>query len=544
MKVYEVMARILHDIKVQMMFGLCGDGNLFFVNEYAKNKYGKYIAATHEAHAISMALGYSQISGQVGVATVTHGPGLINSLTPLFDGVKLHTPLVLIAGDTAALDNTNSQSIEQYMCSLISGAGFHRLRSPDTIADDLLACFYEAITQRKPVIFNVSVDYQNIKTSYTPRRINWPSMGQFTQDGDDMDIAIGIIASCHKPVVLVGRGAISNDATEAILEFARRIGAPVSTTLRAKDLFKNDDFNLGMFGTLSNPIGSDYISQSDCVISFGAGLNKHTADFGHLIKNKRIIQIIDQPNHRSNYVIPDVTIFGDPGAAAKKMVGWLDVAEVSSAECRTTDLRTAIQSQRIPNVVPGDRSADTVDYLQAIDLLNETIPKNRILVTDTGRYTVAVWQRFHVEHPKRFVHTTGFAAIGTGLGNAIGAALADGSASPIVFFVGDGGFYLSGVSELNIITKMKLPIYIVICNDGGYGAEYIQYVEQGLNPNIALFNWPSAEKIATAFGMTAFTVANESDMVNMKKNIVNNNEQLPMLFDLQLDPNHIPSVPH
>ncbi|HLQ84911.1 MAG TPA: thiamine pyrophosphate-binding protein, partial [Salinisphaeraceae bacterium] len=98
MKVYEAIARTLADIEVTQLFGLIGDANLFLVDSYIRDCKGQYIPAVHEAGAVQMAMGYAQASGKTGVATVTHGPGLTNTVTALVEGVKSAIPTVVLAG--------------------------------------------------------------------------------------------------------------------------------------------------------------------------------------------------------------------------------------------------------------------------------------------------------------------------------------------------------------------------------------------------------------------------------------------------------------
>src|SRR5690606_11209308 len=91
-----------------------------------------------------------------------------------------------------------------------------------------------------------------------------------------LDAAVGIIASANRPVVLAGRGAAGPAARSALLRLAERIGAPVATTLRGKDLFRGERFDLGIYGTLSHEVALETLGRSDCLIAFGASLNKWT----------------------------------------------------------------------------------------------------------------------------------------------------------------------------------------------------------------------------------------------------------------------------
>jgi len=101
MKVHAAIAKALIDQNVKTMFGLMGDGNLYVVDSFVRDFGGTFVGAANEAGATLMALGYSSVSGQVGVATVTHGPALVNTLTGMTEGAKSALPMVLLCGDTA-----------------------------------------------------------------------------------------------------------------------------------------------------------------------------------------------------------------------------------------------------------------------------------------------------------------------------------------------------------------------------------------------------------------------------------------------------------
>src|SRR5690606_12249701 len=114
-----------------------GDANLYMVDSFTREYGGRYLGAANEAGAVLMALGYATVSGRVGLATVTHGPAVTNTLTALVEGVKSLTPMVLLCGDTAAHDRGNLQDIPQREVILSTGAGFEQMRSAATATDDL-----------------------------------------------------------------------------------------------------------------------------------------------------------------------------------------------------------------------------------------------------------------------------------------------------------------------------------------------------------------------------------------------------------------------
>ncbi|MCV2866407.1 thiamine pyrophosphate-binding protein [Albidovulum sediminicola] len=129
MPTYQSLARSLSEHSVSTLFGLMGDANLFMVDDFVRRWGGRFVPAAHEGSSILMALAYAYVSGQVGVATVTHGPALTNCVTALAEGARGHLPMVLLAGDTPVSNPRHIQAIDQREVVKATGAGFEQVRA-------------------------------------------------------------------------------------------------------------------------------------------------------------------------------------------------------------------------------------------------------------------------------------------------------------------------------------------------------------------------------------------------------------------------------
>src|SRR5690625_1065468 len=111
MYLHEAIAQGLAEHRIQTLFGLMGDGNLFFADSFSRQDGCRYVPAAHEASAVMMAHGYARASGTIAAVTLTHGPALTNAITALVDGALGRVPMLVIAGDTAGEDVGNVQNI-------------------------------------------------------------------------------------------------------------------------------------------------------------------------------------------------------------------------------------------------------------------------------------------------------------------------------------------------------------------------------------------------------------------------------------------------
>lgn len=540
MKVHVAVARALKDNGIDTLFGLVGDANLYMVDSFIRDFGGKFYASAHEAGATLMALGYSNVTGGLGVASVTHGAAVTNTLTALVHGVKARVPMLLLCGDTAVVDRENFQNTAQREHIVATGAGFEQLRAPETIADDVAMCVRRAMLERRPIALNIPVEFQWLDTDYEAKPHRFSDMRTLVPESEDLDNAIGVIAAARRPVVLAGRGAMGEEARAALIRLAERIEAPLATTLQAKDLFRGEPFDLGICGTLSQPVAVDALIEADCIIGFGASINPYTLSHGTFRKGKRFVQVDSDPAQIGRYFAPDAGVVGDAARTADLFVKWLDEAEIPGSGARTPELAAALAQASPWEGFPTPEPSEKLDMPRVVQRLEQAFPAERILVTDGGRFLTEPWKNLRVPHPSQFVITLAFGSIGLGMGHAIGAAAARPGV-PVLHVTGDGGFVLGGLAEFNTAVRHKLDVVTVICNDGAYGAEHIQFRNKNMDPALSMFDWPDFAKVADSLGGQGFSVSNFGELEIALEAIAKRDR--PILIDLKLDPDNMPPLP-
>jgi len=536
MKLHQATARALKDYGIDTMFGLIGDANMFMVNAFVQEQGCRFIPANSEAGAVLMAVGYAQTTGRPGVVSVTHGPGVSNSLTGLVEARKAGLPLLFLCGDTPAVAKAHFQNVPQRELIVATGAGFEQVRAPETVIVDLATALRRSILERKPIALNIPADFEWVDVEYSPIKMAVPENRPTIVQSPEMDNAVGIIASARAPIVLAGRGASSAEAESALLRLAERTGALLATTLKGRGLFSGDPHHIGIYGTLSTPLAGDIIRQSDCIIAFGASLNRYTAAKGPFFEGKRIIQCNLDADSVGAEVTPDAGLVGDPEAVAESIMHWLDTADIPPSGFRQSAALNALATSNPFADLPDTATKTTVDLTRSLLKINDAAPADKIFVCDVGRYVGQAWKSIDVCHPSHYVHTVHFGAIGLGLPCAIGAAVAHPNRTALLV-TGDGGFVLGGLQEFHTAVRLGLKLVVVVCNDGSYGAEHVQLVDRGLDPSLALFDWPEFASVATALGGDGFTVRNRDDLDAACAAI--GRCQRPLLIDLKLDPDRM-----
>ncbi|MEE9375655.1 MAG: thiamine pyrophosphate-binding protein [Rhizobiaceae bacterium] len=534
MNVYQAIARAAQDHGVDTMFGLMGDANLFMVDSFVRDCGGRFVPSAHEGSSVLAALAYTHVAGKVGVASVTHGPALTNCMTALTEGARGHIPMVLLAGDTPVANPRHSQSIDQREVVKATGAGFEQVREPETVGIDFARAFYRAQVERRPIVLNMPADFMWQEVDYEAKVLDVFTAPGGVAEGDILDQAIGMIASARRPMILAGAGAVA--AKDQLIKLADRLEAPLATTLKAKGLFNGHPYNIDIFGTLSTPAAYELIAQSDCIVCFGTGLHEFTTDRGKLMKDKRIVQVDIEPTAIGGGLHPDAALLADAGLTAETILYWLDEAEIpASGFTRELDIETLTA-----HPVGSDKTAEGfVNYVHALERLEEALPKDRVLITDGGRFMTEVWCRLSVPDPQSFVATTNFGSIGIGLQEAIGAGLAAPD-RPVVMFTGDGGFMMGGINEFNTAVRLELDLIVIVANDSAYGAEHIQFLDRKMDPSLTEFQWPSFAEVATSLGGQGYEVRTKEELETALKAIETRNG--PVLIELKLDPNDVPRM--
>ncbi len=537
MKTHQAIAKALADNGVDTIFGLVGDANMFLIDSFVRDCGGSFVAAGHETGAALMALGYASLSGKVGVCSTTHGPAVSNTVTALIEGVKGSVPIVLLCGDTKVEEREQNQNIPQRDIIVATGAGFEQVRSPKTAVEDLARAIRRATMEHRPVALNVPVEFDWKDVDYQPIQVLSPDTRALVGESVDLDNAIGVIAASSRPVILAGRGAATPEARDAIVRLAKRIQAPLATTLKAKDLFRGEDYNLGIAGTVSTPATVETITEADCVIAFGASLTFRTTSHGAFLAGKRVIQVNLESCEIAKNAQPDVGLVGEPGRVADLIHHWLDEAEVPPSGWYGEELKARIASD-LPELDPElDYEGGTVNFRRALLRLDEVVPEDRVLVTDGGRFMRHPWTLCRTSGLKAFVAPMNCGSIGLGFSHAIGASYA-AKGRPVLLVTGDGGFVHGGLGEFNTAVRHKVDLIIVICNDGAFGSEVAKFTwkitDRKTPEGLITFDWPDFAPVAQSLGGDGVTVRSFDDLALAEDAI--RNRTRPLLIDLKIDP--------
>jgi acetolactate synthase-1/2/3 large subunit len=509
----EALADAIAAEGTEVVFGVLGDGNLHWVPRLVERHGVRYVAVRHEAGAVAMADGYARATGRPGVCTVTQGPGLTQTATPLTESRRGRTPVVLIAGDTLRGFHDHAQDIAQEQYGLATAGAYRGVGHPGTLAKDVAECFRHARLGHGPIVLSVPLDAQTAPVaegwSYAPSTRGLAPAQRAAPDPERVAAVAALLAAAERPVLLAGRGAVHAGAREALLALAERIGAVLTTSLQAKGWFRGEPFDLGIAGGFSHDLCREVLGEADVVLAVGAHLNRFTVAHGSLFPQAALVQVDSDPDAIGHTAPVDDAIVADASPAVEAL---LDALPEGSAR---TGLRTKALRERIAafDRMAGVRFAppgDGADPREVALVCDELLPRDRVVLMGTGHYNGLPAIHVGVDDPLDLILPWSFGAVGIALPTGIGAAIGRPDQTTVVF-EGDGGLMMS-LTELDTAVRAQVPLLVVVLDDGAYGAEVYMLRKHGLDEGLSRFDNPDIAGVARALGMDAWE-ADDADGV-------------------------------
>jgi acetolactate synthase I/II/III large subunit len=517
---YRIICAALQELGVDTIFGVMGEGNMPLIEEWVHGLGHTYVAARHESGATSMAEGYARAGERIGVATVTQGPGVTNTVTALTSAARQHAPVLLLAGDLPTQGSPSAQNIDHKAVVAPTGAGYHRLGSTHSAHAELYAALHAVQVERRPILLDVPIDLQEMDW---PRSDDGPrNVGALTQrpepDPAGLTEALALLAAASRPVIVAGKGAARAGAREAVVSLAEHLGAPLATTLQAKGLFHGHPLDVGIAGGFAHGYAQTLLGNGDVLLAVGASMNTWTAQHGAAFPEAKVIHIDHDPVRIGSYTDPAVPIVGDARVASEALLARVQQELPADPQRRdkvASTIATGREETRAAITTEGPLTAGE----HVIGAVEAILPADRNLVLDAGHFMG--WPILHlsVPDPQSFLWTCDFGSIGLGVATGIGAALARPDRTTVIV-AGDGGLMLS-LGELETVARLGLPVIVLVLNDGGYGAEVQILRSQQRHGELALFDNPDLLAVAGALGFQTVGLRTTDDLDELAKRVAN-----------------------
>jgi thiamine pyrophosphate-dependent acetolactate synthase large subunit-like protein len=534
--VAEVVGHTIAAQGVTDAFGVVGSGNLIVTNALC-DRGVRFHPARHEGPATCMADGYARVTDRVGVVTVHQGPGLTNTLTGLAEAAKSRTPLLVLAGETPAAALTSNFRIDQHDLVESVGAIADRVHGPRTAADDAQRAFHRARTERRPVVLMLPIDIQPQPAGVTePTQPPPPTLPGPEPNPDGIRAAADILAASERPAIIAGRGAVIAGAGAELEQLGEQIGAILATSAPANGLFAGLPYALGISGGFASPFAAELLPQADAVLVVGASVNHWTTKHGAMIgSDAKVIQIDVDPRAIGRNMPADLAVIADAKAAATALTRELEMRRHTNIGFRTPELADQIASRRWRDEPYEDAGTDEwIDPRTLSIRLDDLLPRNRAVAVDSGHFLGYPSMYLEVAAAHAWVFPNGFQAVGLGLGNAIGAAIAHPERITVAA-IGDGGAFMA-LAEIETAARLEVGnLLVVIYDDAAYGAEVHHFEPMGHDVSLVRFEDADIARIADAAGARARTVRNPDDL-DVVTEWLQDQSGRPLVLDAKVNP--------
>ncbi len=429
-----------------------------------------HVLVRHEQGATHAAQGYARVSGKVGVALVTSGPGATNTVTGIADAMIDSTPMVVISGQVASslLGSDAFQEADVVGITQPISKWSIQVRSADEIANAISKAFYIASSGRKgPVVVDItkdaqfgkveSYDYQKTRfiRSYQP----YPEINK-----DEIQVAAAIINGAKKPLALVGQGVILGGAENELLSFLQKAGIPAASTILGLSAIPTDHpLNVGMLGMHGNVAPNMKTNECDVLIAIGMRFDDRvTGDLNTYAKQAKVIHFDIDASEIGKNVAVAARVLGD---VKESLPAITELVNAAKHDAWRDEFK--IYDQKEYDVVIKEEVYPTSGKLKMGEIINkvsEATNNEGIVVTDVGQHQMMATRYFKYRMKSRSMVTSGgLGTMGFGLPAAIGAKYGAPD-RPVCLFVGDGGIQMT-IQEFGTIMQTGINVKIIILNN-------------------------------------------------------------------------------
>jgi acetolactate synthase-1/2/3 large subunit len=430
------------------------------------------ISTRHEEGASFMAVGYGRITGRPAVAMGTRMVGGANLAIGIHTAYQDSVPMIAVIGQspTAYRHREAFQEVElaQVFAPLAKAA--IEVPTADRLAELTLKVARIAVSGRPgPVVLIVREELTHEAASFVE-----PNPVERTRPAPDPELvarALALLRGAQRPVILAGGGVVAAGASDALVQVAEREHVPVTTAWRRPDAFPNDHpLYLGWAGLRSPTTVLDRLLEADVLLVVGSRLGEFTS-YRYRIPapSTKLVHVDIDAEGLGGHRVADVACVADARLFMEALLA-LSRADPPRAE-RLAELRERVAADRAAweqQTTPGRGRARAgfVDQQAVAAHLKRGLPQNAITVTDGGNFAGWPARFLRWNRPGSFLGPTS-GAMGYGVPAAIGAKLARPDC-PVVVFVGDGGFLMTGV-ELETAVREDIPIVVLVYDNMQYG---------------------------------------------------------------------------
>src|SRR5215831_19607817 len=459
------------------------------------------VACRHEAGAGVMAVADARLTGRPGVVCVSRGPGASNAAIAVHTAQQDEVPFILIIGQVPAR-NVRRDSFQEIDYRHMYGAiakWCAEITDPGRMAETMLRAIQTATTGTPgPVVIAVPEDVLTAPTDAVP--VGPQAVVRAAAVPADVATLRGWLEAANWPLVLCGRSLDRPGWREALQTFLEQWHLPAVVSFRSQDLLPNAHrLYAGDMGLANPPDQMTVLRRADLLVVLGALITDITSQgytYPDLVRPQmRLVHVHPDPSAIGTHFAADLAIACDP----QEMIGALGAPARQPDDAARAKWIDALGAERRKIATPQHFEADDgVPFEDVVALIGRNLPQDAIVTVDAGTFGVPVYRVIPFAPPQRLLAPIA-GAMGFGVPAAVAAGLREPT-RPIICFVGDGGFLMTG-NELTVAMERKLPLKVILSENRSYASIWIQQEREYPGRTVGtMFANPDFVLIGRAFG--------------------------------------------
>ena len=544
----EAVIKCLLEEGVDIIYGYPGGAIMPVYDElYKYQDKIQHVLTRHEQGATHSAQGFARISGRVGVAIATSGPGATNLVTGIADAQIDSTPMVCITGQVSSnlLGSDAFQETDIIGISTPITKWNYQITKASEIPEIFAKAFYIAKSGRPgPVLIDITKDAQFEEFNFSYKRINGIRSYKPTPiiNMHKIQQAADLINMAKKPLIVWGQGVILGNAEKEFTELIEKSGIPAAWTILGASAIPTDhSLNVGMLGMHGNYAPNVLTNECDVLIAIGMRFDDRvTGDVNRYAKQAKIIHFEIDPAEVNKNIQVDIPVLGDAKETLSKIIPLIDK---KSHKNWLNEFKKLYQIE-YDKVIDGELnpSKKGLTMGEVIKEINFQTKGNAAIVSDVGQHQMVTCRYANFNKSKSNITSGGLGTMGFALPAAIGAKMASPERE-VVAVIGDGGYQMT-IQELGTVFQTKAAVKIVVLNNDFLGMvrQWQQLFFDKRYASTEMVN-PDFVKIAEGYYLKAKRVTERKDLANAVEEMIKSNEPYFLEVVVEKEGNVFPMIP-
>jgi len=530
-KLADYIASFLASQGVTHVFVFSGGASLHLIQGIANTTGMTFICPQHEQAGAMSADAYARVTGNLGAAIATSGPGATNLLTGVCCAYYDSVPVMFITGQVATYRLKGNTGVRQFGFQETAVTDIFQsvtkyvtmIKDPRQIRYELEKAAYLARSGRPgPVLIDVPDDVQRmeINPEDLPRFVPDPIVGADSKIRYSVETCVRLLKEAERPVLIVGWGVRLSKAEKEAHRLFQRLGFPILPTWAVRDMLSaSHPLLVGAFGTHGTRYGNFAVQNADFVLSVGARLDTKAA--GTPLSSfargaKKVIVDIDASElakFEAFGMKPDLVIHADAREFLTLLNNALTGIEAKDISAWWGQIKK--WQERYPICPQAYDEQESVNPYSFVKALSARLVENQCIFVDTGCAVAWMLQAFDFKAGQRLFHDFNNTAMGYALPGSIGACFGLGR-RPVVCVTGDGSLQMN-IQELATVIRHELPIKIFLLNNHGHSMiqqtqdQWLEsrYLASSVEGGLA---FPDFLQVAKAYGFPTINVTKNADL--------------------------------